>query len=177
MRVIKANYTTGHDLPRPLLTQPDHASLNQLYVRFATCIDDLPVHLFPDNIALSSSHASSTSNKFATQITDIHVTYLTLKMHLVEKLEDTGYFSGESKDMLVLRKTEIAREMVRLLQNLPLWALKMNGEPCVSMLSLLTLERKLIYDSMYLGREDSPCWSKLNCYNSRWFTFRSPGPT
>ncbi|OAL50404.1 hypothetical protein IQ07DRAFT_643676 [Pyrenochaeta sp. DS3sAY3a] len=137
MRVIKANYTTSHDLSRPLLTPADHASLDQIYVRFATCIDDLPVHLLPDNISLSSSHASSTSNKFATQITDIHVTYLTLKLHLVEKLEDTGYFSGESKDMLVLRKTEIAREMVRLLQNLPLWALKMNGEPCAEKIRLV----------------------------------------
>lgn len=131
MRVIKANHATGHDLLHSPLTPAEHASLDKLYVLFATCIDDLPPHLLVDNIAASPGHTDNSLNKFATQITDIHITYICLKMHLTQRLEDTGYFTGESKDMLVLRKTDIAREMVKLLKSLPLWALKINGEPCV----------------------------------------------
>jgi hypothetical protein len=133
IRFIKGGHTSSLSLPHPSLTQGEHATLGQLYVRFATCIDDLLPHLLPNNASRSESDANNTHDKFAGQIADLHVTYHCLRMHLVQRLEDIGYFSwsGESKDMILLRRSEVARDMVKLLQTIPIWSLKINGEPCV----------------------------------------------
>lgn len=68
------------------------------------------------------------------RIVDLQVTYHCLKMHLTQKLEEIGHFelARKSGDMLVLRKTEIARDMTRFLQSVPFWSLQVNGETCVS---------------------------------------------
>jgi hypothetical protein len=73
-------------------------------------------------------------NAFATQVADLQVTYNCLRMHIMQRLEGVGYFSfiAEEKHMLLLRKTEVARDMVRVLQTLPFWSLQVNSEPCVS---------------------------------------------
>lgn len=54
-------------------------------------------------------------------------------MHLTTKLDELGYFSqaAEYKDILILRKTEIARDMIMFIQAVPFWSLQINGEPCV----------------------------------------------
>jgi hypothetical protein len=119
-----------------LLSPADHKSLSELYIRFATCLDDLPPHLLPEGITPSPSVTDSnpTNPRFAVQIADLHVTYHCLQMHLTQQLDEIGYFAqhgGESNDMVVLRKTEIAGDMVRLLQRIPFWSLQVNGEPCV----------------------------------------------
>ncbi|KAF7549514.1 hypothetical protein G7Z17_g6334 [Cylindrodendrum hubeiense] len=130
MRLTRKDQTPDPDLPHSPFTPSDDATLGQLYVRFAICIDNLPPHLLP---------GSTNQPKFAAQIADLHVTYYCLKMHLTLKLEEIGYFSwiGESKDMLLLRKTEIARDMVRLLQTIPFWSLQLNGEPCAEKIRLV----------------------------------------
>lgn len=120
------------------LTPIDHAELGNLYVRFATCLDGLPPHLQFDN-SMPPGDIPGARNKFAPQITDLQITYLSLKLHLVQKLEEVGYFSltGEHKDMVLLRKTEVAQEMVQFLQATPFWSLKVNGEPCVEKIRLV----------------------------------------
>jgi hypothetical protein len=140
MRMIKNSQIPDPDLPYPRLTPADHRTLSDDYVRFATCIDDLPPYLLPDSAALSAGDVDSTHHKFAAQIVDLQITYHSLKMHLTRNLEEMGYFSwvGGYKEMLVLRKTEIARDMVRFLQAVPFWTLQINGEPCVR--ERLTLE-------------------------------------
>ncbi|KAL2848859.1 heterokaryon incompatibility protein-domain-containing protein [Aspergillus pseudoustus] len=129
-------------------TTTDHATLSELYIRFATCLDDLPPHLLPESAHSSSSSSSSLTNdeadrkatRFSVQTADLHITYHSLKMYLTRKLEETGYFSqyaGESNEMLILRKTEIAGDMVRLLQTIPFWSLQVNGEPCAEKIRLV----------------------------------------
>jgi hypothetical protein len=119
-----------------LLSTTDHKSLSELYIRFATCLDDLPPHLLPVNTAPSPSltECNPRDTRFTVQTADLHVTYHCLQMHLTRQLEEIGYFAqhgGQSDDMLILRKTEIAGDMVRLLQRIPFWSLQVNGEPCV----------------------------------------------
>ncbi|PLB44156.1 hypothetical protein P170DRAFT_479927 [Aspergillus steynii IBT 23096] len=132
IRMAGKGQPSGPELSQPSLTPLDHRTLSELYVRFATCIDSLPAHLMPDSISISCD-GSTTHNAFAVQIADLHVTYHCLKMHFTLALEKIGYFSytGESVDMLVLRKTEVAESMVQLLQALPFWCLQVSGEPCV----------------------------------------------
>ncbi|CEL00892.1 hypothetical protein ASPCAL00484 [Aspergillus calidoustus] len=125
-----------------LLSPADHKSLSELYIRFATCLDDLPPHLLPEGITPSPSVTDSnpTNTRFAVQIADLHVTYHCLQMHLTQQLDEIGYFAqhgGESNDMVVLRKTEIAGDMVRLLQRIPFWSLQVNGEPCAEKIRLV----------------------------------------
>lgn len=119
------------DAPSSPMTEL-HQALSYLYVRFATCLDDLPPYLQPEG-GISASDCTSAQRRRLVRIADLQVTYHCLKMHLTQKLEGIGHFemSGESGDMLVLRKTEIARDMTRFLQSAPFWSLQVNGEPCV----------------------------------------------
>jgi hypothetical protein len=50
---------------------------------------------------------------------------------IAQKLEELGYFN-EHPDTMALRKTEIARDFLRIIRDAPLWSLQVNGEPCVS---------------------------------------------
>lgn len=134
LRVIKSHQEPDIDAPHPALTPTDRAVLSQLYVRFATCLDDLPPQLLPESASSSGTSTIPARDEFAVQVADLHVTYHCLKMYLLRKLEEVSFFFwiGESHDMLVLRKTDIGRDMVRLLQAIPFWSLQINGEPCVS---------------------------------------------
>ncbi|KAJ5970192.1 uncharacterized protein N7479_000110, partial [Penicillium vulpinum] len=139
MRLIKKDQTVDPNLQHQPLTPTNHTTLGELYVRFATCIDDLPPHILPNSEAFSGSHGNTTRKAFTAQIADLQVTYHCLKMHLTQKLEEIGYFSftGECRDMLVLKKTEIAGDMIRLLQSIPFWSLHVNGEPCAEKIRLV----------------------------------------
>ena len=138
IRLVKDIARSFPNPPAAPLTTNDHAQLGHLYVRFATCLDDIPPHLQFDNTSLPDNFGG-VRNRFAPQITDLQMTYLSLKLHLVQKLEDIGYFAltGEHKDMILLRKTEIAQNMVQFLQGTPFWSLKVNGEPCVEKIRLV----------------------------------------
>ncbi|KAK4860800.1 hypothetical protein LT330_004531 [Penicillium expansum] len=159
MRLIKKEQTVDPNLPDRPLTPANVIALGELYIRFATCIDDLPPHLLPNSEAFADNHGDTTRKRFTAQIADLQITYHCLKMHLTQKLEEIGYFSctGECRDMLVLKKTEIAGDMIRLLQSIPFWSLKVNGEPCVR-------------------RKDSPRRRGLARYKSGAFTSGNKGP-
>lgn len=136
LKVRSIRRSQRHDLEMSsgYLTSTDYTILTQLYIRFATCLDDLPPHLTLDDIA----NTEREHNAFATQVADLQVTYNCLRMHIMQRLEGVGYFSfiAEEKHMLLLRKTEVARDMVRVLQTLPFWSLQVNSEPCVSAIHL-----------------------------------------
>ncbi|KAL2803031.1 hypothetical protein BJX63DRAFT_413306 [Aspergillus granulosus] len=133
------------------ITPTDQTALSELYIRFATCLDDLPPHLLPESppssLFLNNNGTGPKRTRSAVQTADLHITYHCLKMHLTRHLEEIGYFSqhvGERNEMLLLRKTEIAGDMARLLQAIPFWSLQVNGEPCAEKIrlvgvSLLTL--------------------------------------
>lgn len=58
-------------------------------------------------------------------------------MVITQKFEDIAYFApgAEQAD---LRKTEIVRDMLRVIHEVPFWALQVNGEPYVS-ISMTTI--------------------------------------
>ncbi|KAJ0417762.1 hypothetical protein BJY00DRAFT_197680 [Aspergillus carlsbadensis] len=131
-RSFRKHRQSGAPLP-----PADHKSLSELYIRFATCLDDLPPHLLPGSTILESNPSDT---RYAVQTADLHVTYHCLQMHLTQQLDEIGYFAqqgGESNDMLVLRKTDTAGNMVRLLQCIPFWSLQVNGEPCAEKIRLV----------------------------------------
>ncbi|KAF4968108.1 hypothetical protein FSARC_4469 [Fusarium sarcochroum] len=135
IRLIKSsqNHENGG-----LLTSAFQQILGRLYVNFATCLDDLPASLIPNNTS-RPSEGHATHDKFAALIADLHITYHCLKIHVTTKLDEIGYFTqaAEYKDMLVLRKTEIARDMIKFLQAAPFWSLQVNGEPCAEKIRLV----------------------------------------
>ncbi|KAJ4299771.1 hypothetical protein N0V90_005017 [Kalmusia sp. IMI 367209] len=148
MRLIKDTARVTQDLPHIPLEVTDHATLSHLYVRFATSLDDLPVHLQLESI-IPPANANQTRDKFAPQITDLQTTYHSLKLHLVQKLEEIGYFTlmDAHNDMTMLRTSELAQTMSQFLQTAPFWSLKVNGEPCVEKIllvgaSLLTIAQE-----------------------------------
>ncbi|SPO05504.1 related to alfa-L-rhamnosidase [Cephalotrichum gorgonifer] len=136
IRLIQANSSANS--PGPPLTPVSRMDLCYLYVRFATCLDDLPPYLQPGG-GMFDNDGNHLPKKCIVRIADLQVTYHCLKMYLTQKLEEVGYFEmmGESGDMLVLKKTEIARDMARFLQSAPFWSLQVNGEPCVEKIRLV----------------------------------------
>lgn len=53
-------------------------------------------------------------------------------MVITQKFEEINYFPMGDNEMLLLRKTEIARNMLSIVREAPFWTLQVNGEPCVS---------------------------------------------
>ncbi|KAL1854952.1 hypothetical protein VTK73DRAFT_8633 [Phialemonium thermophilum] len=139
-----------HQQQQQHISPEDRSHINSLYVRFATCLDDLPPCLHArallgprDDPTTSSSSVPSPGGprhhrQYVVQAANLQVTYHCLRMVITQRLEDHGYFLGgagggpDSVDMLVLRKTEIARDLLQIIRDAPFWALQVNGEPCVS---------------------------------------------
>ena len=114
------------------LSEEERHRIDSLYVRFATCLDSLPPYLQPDSL-LSHGEQTGLRRQFSIQSTNLQVTYHCLRMVITQRFEEIDYFKPdlESADMLILRKTDIARDMLRIIRGAPFWALQVNGEPCV----------------------------------------------
>jgi hypothetical protein len=114
------------------LTEEERLRIDSLYVRFATCLDSLPPYLQPESL-ISQGERTGLTRQFVIQAANLQVTYHCLRMVITERFEEIGYFTSnvESTDILVLRKTDIARDMLRIIRGAPFWALQVNGEPCV----------------------------------------------
>lgn len=161
MRLIQDRNQVGGTVAVPshmqgqaALTSDDRIRLDTLYIRFATCLDDLPSHLLPDSLrpyehgsgqaATSPASTNPNQNQFVIQIANLQVSYHCLRMIVAQRLEDLGYLSPAgpgmeqaSLEMLLLRKTEIARDLLRIIREAPFWALQVNGEPNVEKIRLV----------------------------------------
>lgn len=117
-----------------LLTTHERAKLDMLYVNFVTSLDDLPSHLQLDRVGPSHHEGSTQLKQYIIQCINLQVSLHCLRMVITQKFENLGFFTSgvEHTDMLLLRKTEIARDMLRVIREAPFWALQVNGEPCVS---------------------------------------------
>ncbi|UNI22856.1 hypothetical protein JDV02_008705 [Purpureocillium takamizusanense] len=135
--------TTG--MPESILTEDERQRLDRLYVGFITCLDDLPPYLQSYTFAsiaggggggsrggAQSAHAS----QFVIQCANLQVSFHCLRMVITQKFEDISYFppGAEQAD---LRKTEIVRDMLRVMHEAPFWSLQVNGEPYVEKIRLI----------------------------------------
>lgn len=120
----------------PSLTAEERLRLDHLYVLFVTSLDDLPPFLHDDQLRNQTEsnrdEMSSLSRTYIIQAANLHISLQCLKMVITQKFEEINYFPMGDNEMLLLRKTEIARNMLRIVREAPFWALQVNGEPCVS---------------------------------------------
>ncbi|QUC16569.1 uncharacterized protein UV8b_00810 [Ustilaginoidea virens] len=126
------------DPPNQVLTEPERQRLDSLFVHFITSMDDLPpflqAHTFP---ATTDGRASTTeANQFVIQCANLQVSFHCLHMVIIQKFEDIAFFApgAEQAD---LRKTEIVRDMLRVMHEAPFWSLQVNGEPYVEKIRLI----------------------------------------
>ncbi|POR36975.1 Uncharacterized protein TPAR_02822 [Tolypocladium paradoxum] len=124
--------------PEMLLTDDERQRLDTLYVNFITCLDDLPPYLQSYTFAAIASGGKQTtqSTQFIIQCANLQVSFHCLRMAITQKFEDISYFApgAEQAD---LRKTEIVRDMLRVMHEAPFWSLQVNGEPHVEKIRLI----------------------------------------
>jgi hypothetical protein len=127
---------------RQPLTGEDRQRMDELYVRFITCLDELPPYLQSYTFAAIASGGKETtqSNQFIIQCANLQVSLHCLRMVITQKFEDLFYF-GAGLEQADLRRTEIARDMLRVIHEAPFWSLQVNGEPYVSHRSSLEASR------------------------------------
>ncbi|TPX14567.1 uncharacterized protein E0L32_005259 [Thyridium curvatum] len=130
---------TGQTQQPPSFTRDERVRLDALYVRFATSLDDLPPYLQPIVLMTWHEGMGQQQRQFVTQVVNLQVTYHCLRMVIVQKLEEVEYPAPgvEQDDLTILRKTEIARDMLRIIREAPFWALQVNGESCVEKIRLI----------------------------------------
>jgi hypothetical protein len=122
------------------LSDEQRSCIDALYVRFMTCLDDLPLHLKVDNFG-NADEGSGYSKQSVIQRVNLQVSFHCLRMVITQKFEGPEFLApaADHTDLLVLRKTEIARDMLRVIHEAPFWALQVNGEPCVRTLFFRSL--------------------------------------
>lgn len=106
--------------------------LEGLYIQFITCLDDLPPYLQSYTYAPIAGGGKGVTqlNQFIIQCANLQVSMHCLRMVMTQKFEDSYFSTGvEQAD---LRRTEIARDMLRVIHEAPFWSLQVNGEPYVS---------------------------------------------
>ncbi|CEJ60352.1 hypothetical protein PMG11_08929 [Penicillium brasilianum] len=127
--------------PHHSLTAEDRLRLDHLYVLFVTSLDDLPPFLQDDQL-LTNAHSdreemNSLSRIYTIQAANLYISLHCLKMVITQKFEEANYFPMGHNEILLLRKTEIARNMLRIMREAPFWSLQINGEPCVEKIRLI----------------------------------------
>jgi hypothetical protein len=133
MRLLQ-NQKDATLLGQQLLTTEERNRLDSLYVALVTCLDDLPPYLQTDVFVASRPEKNPQLKQFIIQRANLQVSLHCLMMVITQKFEDQEFFAPgiEHTDMSLLRKTEIARDMLRVIREAPFWSLQVNGEPCVS---------------------------------------------
>ncbi|GJN82309.1 hypothetical protein PLIIFM63780_005848 [Purpureocillium lilacinum] len=142
-RHAASDTTEAAGMTESILTDDERQRLDRLYVSFITCLDDLPPYLQSYTFASiaagsgSSGGAQSThASQFVIQCANLQVSFHCLRMVITQKFEDISYFppGAEQAD---LRKTEIVRDMLRVMHEAPFWSLQVNGEPYVEKIRLI----------------------------------------
>ncbi|KAF4279339.1 hypothetical protein KXX16_006636 [Aspergillus fumigatus] len=141
MRLLESQKEVGMLTPR-LLTVEERHRLGNLYVSFITSLDKLPQYLQTDTLLAPTNNNNISSHRrkqYVIQWANLNVSLHCLRLVIDQKLEDLGYYASgiEHPDMPLLRKTEIARDMLRVIREAPFWSLQVNGEPCVEKIRLI----------------------------------------
>lgn len=131
--------------PTQGLTEPERQRLDSLFVQFITCMDDLPPYLQSYTFAsVANGGAPITEAKqFVIQCANLQVSFHCLRMVITQKFEDIAFFApgAEQAD---LRKTEIVRDMLRVMHEAPFWSLQVNGEPYVCIAHFYSYYRRVL---------------------------------
>ncbi|PKS08619.1 hypothetical protein jhhlp_005006 [Lomentospora prolificans] len=130
--------SNSHQQPLLALTAEQKNRLDASYIRFITCLDDLPPYLQSYTFAslVGGSKETTQAKQFLIQCANLQVSAHCLRMVITQKLQELPYYRTgiEHAD---LRKTEIARDMLRVIQEAPFWSLQVNGEPYVEKIRLI----------------------------------------
>ncbi|CAG8065311.1 unnamed protein product [Penicillium olsonii] len=142
MRLLDSSQKSGSLLPRQPPTAEEIHRLDHLYVLFATSLDDLPRFLQYDQLMTETNTEDQLLSRLTRlriiQATNVFVSLHCLKMVITQKFADIGYYPMQVKsEMLLLRETDIARDLLRVIRGAPFWALQVNGEPCVEKIRLI----------------------------------------
>ncbi|KAJ6781415.1 hypothetical protein PWT90_02253 [Aphanocladium album] len=110
--------------------------IDPLYISFITSLDDLPSFLKSRSISSAPDSETVESNQFLIQCANLQVSMHCLRMVVVQKFEHLSYLTAgiEQTD---LQKTDIVRDALRVMHEVPFWALQVNGEPYVEKLRLI----------------------------------------
>ncbi|KAK8922110.1 hypothetical protein H634G_00264 [Metarhizium anisopliae BRIP 53293] len=124
--------------PSQALTESERQRLDSLFVQFITCMDDLPPYLQSYTFAAVGGAGGpiAEAKQFVIQCANLQVSFHCLRMVITQKFEDIAFFTpgAEQAD---LRKTEIVRDMLRVMHEAPFWSLQVNGEPYVEKIRLI----------------------------------------
>ncbi|OAA79138.1 Transcription factor [Akanthomyces lecanii RCEF 1005] len=110
------------------LSLPQREIVDPLYISFITSLDELPSFLKSHPFAPTAESEVFQSNQFLIQCANLQVSMHCLRMVVVQKFEHLSYLTAgiEQTD---LQKTEIVRDALRVIHEVPFWALQVNGEP------------------------------------------------
>lgn len=124
---------TSEDGPLDTLTPLQRETIDPLYIAFITSLDDLPPFLRPrSHISRTIVAETSQSSQFLIQCANLQVSMHCLRMVIVQKFEHLSYLTA-GVEQTDLQKTEIVKDALRVIQEIPFWALQVNGEPSVSL--------------------------------------------
>jgi hypothetical protein len=118
------------------LVGPSHEVVITDYLDFIAMIDHCRFDIkVPETVDPDSPTSTRIQRAFDIQRTNLCVTYYCLKMVLLQRFYETGIsehlgVSGTSYS-LALRRLDIASDMVRVLSEVSIESLQVNGEPCV----------------------------------------------
>lgn len=135
LRLLESRRDPGL-ITRPLPTAEEKHRIDHLFLLFVTSLDDLPPYLQPDMFAVNvhedSNQLGNPLKQYIIQTANLYVSLHCLRLVIAQKLEEFNHATPLNNDILLLRKTEIARDMLRVIREAPFWSLQVNGEPCVS---------------------------------------------
>ncbi|KAH6888459.1 putative C6 transcription factor [Thelonectria olida] len=119
-------------------TGETRSRLEALYVQFITCLDHLPPYLqsYTHAPIVGGRKQTTQQNQFIIQCANLQVSMHCLRMVMTQKFEEHSYFST-GVEQADLRRTEIARDMLRVIHEAPFWSLQVNGEPYVEKIRLI----------------------------------------
>jgi hypothetical protein len=132
-----STYLCSSPTPRESLYNSKCSKVNSLYTTFVTCLDDLPSWLIIGIATYKDlRHNLKCSRALLIRQVDLIVLFHCLSIVIIQKFEDPVFagcgLSLELSNAIVLRKTEIARDILQAVQDLPFWAGQVSGESCVS---------------------------------------------
>lgn len=138
LRLIQRRFAQS---PNEGLTDSQVMIITKAYVDFMSVLDDTPSWFNNPETAASQTPATTHDvigyqiQSFWVQRANIEVTFHCLRLIILKQYADCNLSSllgvSDQSLMIILKKTEIAQDMLRVIQNAPFEALKKNGEPCV----------------------------------------------
>lgn len=124
------------------LSDAQASIITESYVEFMSVLDDPPSWFNNPDMGAPQKVAKLTDEDvryqcrcFWVQRVNIQVTFHCLRLIILQKAADCHLLAllgvSDQPAMLAFKKTEVAQDMLKVIQDAPFEALKINGEPCV----------------------------------------------